>query len=125
MFGAGLGNRNELTVPRLVDPLDEASVVGLLPDGKARARRPPRVEHLGVGARAGAQPLEEVQHKVVDVVDPRLRRGHPCQPNCRFAFDNLCAVHTRSFARWTSGLTTAAARAGRRRNGQLDNGAIK
>jgi hypothetical protein len=51
---------------------DEASIVGVLPHGKARTRRPPRLEHLGVGAGVGADPLEEVEDQGVDGL------GHYC-----------------------------------------------
>ena len=50
----------------LVVALDEAQVRGVLPDRKARARRSPRLERLGVRAFAGADPFEEVQDQVVD-----------------------------------------------------------
>jgi hypothetical protein len=54
-----------------VATLDKASVVGVLPHGKARTRRPPRIEHLGIGTRTGVQPLEEIEGQVIeDVVHP-------------------------------------------------------
>src|ERR1035441_3428588 len=44
---------------------DEPPVVGLFPDRQARTRRPPRLNRLGVGAGAGAQPLKQVQNQAL------------------------------------------------------------
>jgi hypothetical protein len=48
--------------------LDEASVVGVLPHGKARTRCPPRIEHLGIGTRTGVQPFKEIEVQVIEAV---------------------------------------------------------
>jgi hypothetical protein len=48
--------------------LDEASVVGIFPNGKAGTRCPPGIEYLGVWARAAPQPINEVEYQAVEVV---------------------------------------------------------
>ena len=58
--------RDERAISRRVLACDEAPIDGLLPHGQARARRPPGVEHLGVGAGIGTDPLEEVEDQRVD-----------------------------------------------------------
>ncbi len=69
------GHRDECTASRLMMTRDEASVVGVLPHRQARARRPPRVEHLGVGAGVGTHPLEEVEDQGVAGIGQSGTRG--------------------------------------------------
>lgn len=76
MLSPGVGHRNELTASRLTMTPDKASVVGFFPYGKARARGPPRIEHLGIGTRARAQPFKEIQDKVVEIVRSGLTHCH-------------------------------------------------
>jgi hypothetical protein len=59
---------------------DEPPVVGLFPDGQARTRRPPRLNRLGVGAGAGAQPLKQVQNQALDDVGHKGFCGLAGQP---------------------------------------------
>ena len=61
----------------------EPAPVGLLPDGKPRARCPPGVHHFVVGPRRGTDPLEEIEDQGVDGVGhgtPTSRR--PNRPRC-------------------------------------------
>ena len=58
---AGIRHRDEPTTTCLESTHDESMFVGVLPDGQARAGRPPCVDHLGVGARSAAYPLEQVE----------------------------------------------------------------
>jgi hypothetical protein len=67
----GGGHRDERATARRVTTRDESPVAGLFPHGKARARRPPRLDHLGVGAGALAHPLEQFQDQGVDGVGER------------------------------------------------------
>lgn len=60
------GDRDECTDTRGAMTCDEASVVGVLPHRQAGTRRPPRIEHLGIGARARSHPFEEVEDQGVD-----------------------------------------------------------
>jgi hypothetical protein len=76
MLGSGVGHRNELAASRVTMTLDKASFVGFFPYGKARARSPPCVEHLGIGARARAQPFKEIQEKIVETVRRALTHLH-------------------------------------------------
>ena len=68
VFGPGHGHRNVLAAPGRIMTLDKASVVGVFPHRKARTRRPPRIEHLEVGALARTQPFKEIENQVVEVV---------------------------------------------------------
>ena len=61
---------------RLVMTLDEASLAGVFPDGKAGTRRPPRIEYLGVRARVGPQPLKEIEDQAVDAASHRNPANH-------------------------------------------------
>jgi hypothetical protein len=78
----GNGHRNEAPSFGLMTRRDEPPVVGVLPNGKARTRRPPGVEYLDVGARVRADPFEKVEnqrlecvrHEVPMVVDSCPRR---------------------------------------------------
>jgi len=49
-------------------PRDEPSIVCILPDGQARTRGLPYVEHFAVGASIGADPFEKVEDQRVDWV---------------------------------------------------------
>jgi hypothetical protein len=68
VFRSGGGDRDERAALRCLVACDKASVVGVLPHGQARARRPPRVEHLRVRARFGSDPFEEVENQGIDAV---------------------------------------------------------
>jgi hypothetical protein len=59
-------DRHECSASRLMVALDEAEVGRVLPNGEARARGSPRIEGLGVGPLAGADPLEQIKDQVVD-----------------------------------------------------------
>src|SRR5262249_31337060 len=48
--------------------LDETTVVGVLPHGKARARAAPGVHDFGVRSRLGTDPFEKVEYQGVDEV---------------------------------------------------------
>jgi hypothetical protein len=50
---------------------DEALVVGILPHGQTRARRPPGIEDLGVWTRSGTYPLKEVENQSFNGVGNR------------------------------------------------------
>jgi hypothetical protein len=71
----GRRHRHEHAASRRTMTRDEASVVGVLPHGKARTRRPPRLQHVGVGAGLGAHPLEQVEDQGVDGVGHRACCG--------------------------------------------------
>jgi hypothetical protein len=58
-------HRDERAASRRTMTRDEPPVVGLFPDRQARTRRPPRLNRLGVGAGAGAQPLKQVQNQAL------------------------------------------------------------
>jgi hypothetical protein len=62
----GGGHRDEHAASGRMTTRDEASLVGVFPYGEVRARRPPRLEHVGVGAGVGAHPLEEVEDQGID-----------------------------------------------------------
>lgn len=49
-------------------PLHETALVGVLPDGQARARGPPRVDDFRVGSRLGADPFQEIENEGIDGV---------------------------------------------------------
>jgi hypothetical protein len=68
VLGSGGGDRHERAVSRRTMAPDEAPVVRVLPHGKARTRRPPRLEHLNVRTRLTAQPLEQIENQAVDAV---------------------------------------------------------
>jgi len=61
VLGAGGRYRDERAALWRAVARDEPPVRRVFPYGKLGARRPPRIEHLGVGPRAGAHPFEEVQ----------------------------------------------------------------
>jgi hypothetical protein len=44
----------------------EASFIGVFPDRKARARRPPGFDDLGVGPWGRADPFEQVEDQSID-----------------------------------------------------------
>jgi len=71
MLGPDLGNRHALAAPgtltRSTKPRSLASSKS--EDADTTSATP---EHLGVRARTGAQPLEEVEYKVIDVVGRRV-----------------------------------------------------
>jgi hypothetical protein len=67
-------HRDQLAATRRVRTLDKSSVVGVLPDRKARTRRPPCIHHLGIGPRAGSQPLQEIQDETLEIVAHRFPR---------------------------------------------------
>jgi hypothetical protein len=71
VLGAGRSHRDERALSANTTARNEAAVVGVFPHRKTRARRPPRLEHLGVGARFGAHPLEEIKDQCVDGVGHR------------------------------------------------------
>ncbi len=71
VLGTGRRHRHRTAGPGPIEPLDEAPVVGVLPHGEARARRPPRLHDLVVGARTGPQPFEEIEDQAVDGVGHR------------------------------------------------------
>jgi hypothetical protein len=58
----------DLVVSLIASTHDEPPSIGILPDGEARAGRAPGVEHLGVGARRPADPLEEIEYEGLDGV---------------------------------------------------------
>jgi hypothetical protein len=63
------GQRDEhLVVSLIASTYDEAVSIGVLPDREARAGRAPRVEHLRVGARRPADPLEKIEYEGLDGV---------------------------------------------------------
>lgn len=51
----------------VVLPPDQPLVDGVLPDGEPRARGAPRLHHLGIGARPGRHPFNEIEDQGVDV----------------------------------------------------------
>src|SRR5438105_5370360 len=57
---------NHRAVTRFVAAREEAAFGRVLPDGKARTRRPPRVEDLGIRPRLGPDPLEQIEDEAVD-----------------------------------------------------------
>jgi hypothetical protein len=68
---SGGGHRDEGAASRRMMTRDESAVVGVLPHGKTRTRRPPRREHLGVRPGVRAHPLQEVEDQAVDGVGQR------------------------------------------------------
>lgn len=68
MFGPGNGHGNELPTIRPKMTRNKSLLVGVFPYGKARTRRSPGIEHLGVGARTGTQPFKEIEDQVIEVV---------------------------------------------------------
>jgi hypothetical protein len=72
---AGIRHPDEQTAARRPIARDETQVIGLLPHREPRTRRPPCVEDLAVRAGVGAEPLQELEHQVVDGV-VHLRSEH-------------------------------------------------
>jgi hypothetical protein len=62
------GDRDAGASTFFVMVVEEAPFIGLLPDGQARTRRAPCLDHFGVGPRAGTDPLEQVEDQGVDGV---------------------------------------------------------
>jgi len=54
-------DRYQRRLPLLMNAIDEASLVGLFPDGQTRTRRAPSVEDFGIRARMWTDPFKEVQ----------------------------------------------------------------
>jgi hypothetical protein len=73
MLGSCRGHGDEPANSRDMVALDQASIVGLLPDGETWTRCPPCIEYLRVWAWSGAQPLEEVKNQAVHRVAHRPR----------------------------------------------------
>jgi len=69
VLSPGGRDRHECPAARLMVALDEAEVCRVLPNGEARARGSPRLEGLGVGPFAGADPLEQIKDQVATVWD--------------------------------------------------------
>jgi hypothetical protein len=61
-----LGHRNGLLDSRASVTLDKSSGVCLLPHRQAWARRAPGIHNLVVGARVGAQPLEQIENQMIE-----------------------------------------------------------
>jgi len=53
------------SAPLLISTLHEAALIGILPNGKTRARRPPRVDDFGVGSRLRADPFQKIENQSV------------------------------------------------------------
>ena len=101
--GPGGGYRHERAVSRRTMAPDEAPVVRVLPHGKARTRRPPRLEHLNVRTRLAAHPLEQIENQAVDGVGSG-RVGHIKQtPVIGAIFPYTCAGRDASDARSATG----------------------
>lgn len=66
------------SAPLLISTLHEAALIGILPDGKARARRPPRVDDFGVGSRLRADPFQKIENQGVDGVGHGVLRCCDC-----------------------------------------------
>ena len=62
------GNRDAGTAFRCGLTVDEPTLLSSLPNRQAWARRPPGLKDLGVGARARADPFEEIEDEGVDSV---------------------------------------------------------
>lgn len=54
-------DRNELPTAGGTRPLQKAALVGVLPYGKAGARRPPRLYYFDIGPGRRADPLQKIQ----------------------------------------------------------------
>jgi len=59
------GHRYESPASWLMVMLDEASFVGFFPYRKARARRPPDLDYLGVRPRVWTDPFKQVEDQNV------------------------------------------------------------
>jgi hypothetical protein len=80
---------------------DVAPVVGFFPHREARTRCPPRLQHLGVRARVGTEPREEVENQDVDGLGQRSfasvsgAERRSIEPQ----FTRRCKIRPRSWAR--------------------------
>jgi hypothetical protein len=68
VFGTGGRHRDERALSGSATARHETAVAGVFPHRKTRARRPPRLEHVGVRAGFGPHPFQEVEDQGVDVV---------------------------------------------------------
>ena len=68
VFRTGDRHRDERAVSGSATARNKTAVVGVFPHRKTRARRAPRLEHVGVRAGLGAHPLEEIEDQGLDVV---------------------------------------------------------
>src|SRR5262249_5399606 len=68
MLGARSRDGDQRGAPELVVALDEAQVRRVLPDRELWTGCSPRLEDLGVWPSLGADPVEQVEDQVVDIV---------------------------------------------------------
>ncbi len=68
VFRTGGRHRDHRDSSGSAKPRHETAVVGILPHWKTRARRPPRLEHVGVRAGFGSHPLQQIEDEGIDGV---------------------------------------------------------
>jgi hypothetical protein len=75
---AALADGYQRGVPGLVQMVDEAPLVRILPDGQSRAGRVPGFDHFSIRARVRPYPFQQVQDQRFDGIEHGGLRYRVC-----------------------------------------------